>query len=169
MAMPELSASMMKLWGARRLLCRSFFAMGALLAAVLAAPAAWSATPSAPAAVVTHARIRLLPGDLPLAGYFDLANPGSRPLTLTGASSPAFRSVELHRSMEKNGMSSMAPVRHLGIKAGATLRFSPDDYHLMLMRRAKPLRVGDHVPVILRFTGNESLRTMFKVNGADSE
>ena len=134
----------------------------------LTVPAAWPVT-SASTTVVTHARIRLLPGDLPLAGYFDLANQGVRPVVLIAASSPAFRKAEIHRSMEEGGMSSMVPVRRLEIRAGAILRFSPGGYHLMLVRRVKPLRVGDTVPVTLKFTGAAPLRVMFRVNGADSE
>jgi len=135
----------------------------------LAALIVWSTALAAPSAAVMHAHIRLLPGNLPLAGYFDLVNRGEQTLILTGASSPAFRTVRMHHSIEENGISAMAPVRHLEIKPGATLRFSPDGYHLMLMRRAKPLRVGDQVPVTLRFTGDGSLRVMFEVMGAETE
>ena len=135
----------------------------------LTAPAARPVTSAVSTTVVTHARIRLLPGDLPLAGYFDLANQGARSVVLIAASSPAFRKVEIHRSMEEGGMSSMVPVQRLGIRAGAILRFSPGGYHLMLVRRVKPLRIGDTVPVILKFTGAAPLRVMFRVNGADSE
>ncbi len=39
----------------------------------------------------------------------------------------------------------------------------------MLVRRVKPLRIGDTVPVILKFTGAAPLRVMFRVDGADSE
>ena len=135
----------------------------------LTAPAARPVTSAVSTTVVTHARIRLLPGDLPLAGYFDLENHGARPLVLIAASSPDFRKVEIHRSMEEGGMSSMVPVRRLEIRAGTILRFSPGGYHLMLVRRVKPLRIGDTVPVTLKFTGAAPLQVMFRVHGADSE
>jgi copper(I)-binding protein len=130
---------------------------------------ACSAAFAAPAVTVTNARIRLLPGDLPLAGYFDLANQGKRPVTLTTASSPAFKMVHLHRSIEQDGESMMVPAGNLEIKPGATLRFAPGGYHLMLMDRTKPLKVGDRVPITLRFANHRALRVMFNVKGAEMQ
>jgi copper(I)-binding protein len=148
----------------RRRRCTPGLVTGAL-AALLACAAAFAA----PAVTVTNARIRLLPGDLPLAGYFDLANRGKRPLTLTAASSPAFKMVHLHRSIERDGKSIMVPAGKLEIKPGAALHFAPGGYHLMLMERVKPLKVGDKVPITLRFADDQTLRVMFEVKGAETQ
>ena len=139
------------------------------LASAFAALLASSAAFAAPAVTVTNARIRLLPGDLPLAGYFDLVNQDKRPLTLTAASSPAFKMVHLHRSIEQGGKSMMVPAGNLEIKPGATLHFAPGGYHLMLMDRVKPLQVGDKVPMTLQFTDHKPLRVMFEVKGAETQ
>lgn len=116
---------------------------------------------------VMNGRIRLLPGDLPLAGYFDVVNRGTRPLILTAVSSPAFKIVRVHRSIEQDEKSMMVPAGNIEISPGATLRFVPGDYHLMLMERVKPLQVGDKVPITLHFEGRQTLQVMFEVKGAD--
>jgi copper(I)-binding protein len=119
-----------------------------------------------PTANVQDARIRLLPGDLPLAGYFTLHNSGKQTLSLVSASSPAFAMAHLHRSMEQNGMSKMVPVAQLDIAPGASLQFAPGGYHLMLMHRQRTLQVGDQVPVVLRFADGSTLSVAFKVQPA---
>lgn len=140
-----------------------------LIAAAIIALFACSVAFAAPQAIVTNARIRLLPADLPLAGYFDLMNRGGQVLILVGASSPAFKMTHVHRSMEHDGTSTMMPVGHLDIKPGAAVHFSPGGYHLMLMQAVKPLKVGDKVPVTLQFADGQSLQVMFVVNSAGTE
>jgi copper(I)-binding protein len=124
---------------------------------------------AAPAISIANARIRLLPGNLPLAGYFDAANRGNRPVALTGASSPAFKMIHLHRSTERNGISTMVMVRVVDIKPGAAVHFAPGGYHLMLMNRTRSLRAGDKVPIRLTFADGESLEVSFTVNGAETQ
>ncbi|MHB1174405.1 MAG: copper chaperone PCu(A)C [Sulfuriferula sp.] len=124
---------------------------------------------AAPQINVSNARIRLLPGNLPLAGYFDLMNRGDEDLVLVGATSAAFKMVHMHRSMEHDGISSMAPVGRLEIKRGVTVHFSPGGYHLMLMQAVAPLKVGEKVPVALQFAGGQTQQVMFTVNGAGTE
>ncbi len=142
------------------------FWRAAVLLFPLIAPALTFASPQI---TVAHGRIRLLPGGLPLAGYFDLVNDSNQRVTLVDASSPVFRTVELHRSSEKDGMSSMISVRRIEVIAGRTFHFSPDGYHLMLMGRRRSLRVGDKVPVTLQFSGDKTLQVIFKIEGADSQ
>ncbi|MHB8741797.1 MAG: copper chaperone PCu(A)C [Sulfuricaulis sp.] len=126
----------------------------------------WSIAMAAPSVTVTNARIRLLPGDLPLAGYFDLVNHGKQPLTLLAATSPVFKMINMHLSMEKNKKSTMVNVDDIEMNPGQELHFSPGGYHLMLMQRVKPLRIGDKIPITLQFSNNQSLETMFEIMGA---
>lgn len=118
---------------------------------------------------VEHARIRWLPGDLPLAGYFDLTNTGQHPLTLTGASSSAFGNVMMHRTVHSGGEAAMEQAHDLKVQPGQALHFSPDGYHLMLMGRTRTLAVGDQVPFHLKFSGGRSMDVMFTVRGADMQ
>lgn len=137
-----------------------------VIAGALAVLLAWSVAYAAPDVTATNARIRLLPGDLPLAGYFDLLNRGSGPLTLIAASSPAFKKVHMHLSTEQGGKSTMINIEGIEMNPGETLHFAPGGYHLMLMQRVQPLQVGDKVPVTLRFSGDQSIQVMFAVKNA---
>lgn len=110
--------------------------------------------------------IRLLPGDLPLAGYFELANASGAPAILVGAESSAFGRVMLHRSITEGGRSRMEHVHAVDVPAGGSVRFEPGGYHLMLMGRRGTLRVGDHVPITLRFEDGSRVTAGFEVRSA---
>lgn len=109
-----------------------------------------------------EARIRLLPGDLPAAGYFTLRNTGDTDLILVGAQSPAFGNVEMHRSVDRDGVASMQPVEQLELAAGEQIAFAPQGYHLMLMQRARPLAVGEEVEITLLFEDARRLTVTFQ-------
>lgn len=110
---------------------------------------------------VTNARLRLLPGDLPAAGYFSLSNQGKKPAVLVGAESPAFERAMVHKSTQENGIAGMKPVPRLELQPGETVEFAPGGYHLMLMQRKKPLAVGDKVRATLLFQDGRRLPMVF--------
>jgi copper(I)-binding protein len=118
---------------------------------------------------VSNARIRLLPGDLPLAGYFDMHNSGKKAISLTSASSPAFGMVMIHKSMHKNGEAMMMMVKKIEVAPGKTVSFAPGGYHLMLMHRKKDLKVGDKVMIELVFSNGHKMDVQFKVGEAGTE
>ncbi|MGH8162446.1 MAG: copper chaperone PCu(A)C [Gammaproteobacteria bacterium] len=114
----------------------------------------------------SHAWIRWLPGQIPLAGYVTLHNNGSRARTIVGASSPAFKRVELHRSMTtKNGMETMKAVAAVTIPAKGKFSFAPGGYHLMLWRK-HPIQVDEKLPIVFEFKNGSRLRVVFTVKGA---
>ncbi|ALM52978.1 copper chaperone PCu(A)C [Halomonas huangheensis] len=112
---------------------------------------------------VTDAQLRLLPGDLPAAGYFTLHNAGSDAVTLSGAESAAFAMTHMHLSTEEDGMASMKSVDQLEVATDETLEFAPGGYHLMFMKRQQPLEVGDEVEVTLQFEDQPPLPVTFEV------
>lgn len=111
---------------------------------------------------VKDARLRLLPGDLPAAGYFSLTNVGGSAVTLVDAESAAFEQVMMHQSSLKNGVASMDHVSQLDVTPGAVVAFAPGGYHLMLMKRQQPLNIGDEVTVTLVFSDGYRLPVTFK-------
>ncbi|QFT86702.1 hypothetical protein FIU88_17290 [Halomonas sp. THAF12] len=123
------------------------------------------ATPGTLAAAdlqVNEARIRLLPGDLPAAGYFTLTNTSEADITLEGADSPAFGKVMMHRTVNQDGITSMQPVGQLELAAGEQIEFAPGGYHLMLMKRTRPLVVGDDIEVTLIFANGQQQPGTFR-------
>ena len=138
------------------------------LMAVLALVASTAAA-AGPKLLVSHAWIRLLPGNLPLAGYFDLDNAGDHTLSLTGAESTEFARIELHRSMEMQGMAHMMPVERVEVPAGSEVKFAPGGYHLMLFDRRDALQVGAHVTIVLKFADGQSQAATFVVRSAEGQ
>ncbi|MGH8436983.1 MAG: copper chaperone PCu(A)C [Pseudomonas sp.] len=111
---------------------------------------------------VKDARLRLLPGDLPAAGYFTLTNVSGNAVALVGAESAMFEQVMMHQSSIKDGVASMDHVSQLEVAPGATVAFAPGGYHLMLMKRQQPVSIGDEVTATLVFEDGQRLPVTFK-------
>ncbi|MEX1214459.1 copper chaperone PCu(A)C [Saccharospirillum sp.] len=122
----------------------------------------FAATAVADALSVTDARLRLLPGDLPVAGYFRLINEGDDSVVLSGAESSAFEHVTMHQSTQVDGMAGMEPVPELELAPDGAIEFLPGGYHLMLMKRRSPIEFGAEVPVTLIFADGQRLSVQFQ-------
>jgi hypothetical protein len=140
----------------------------ALLSALLLA-VTMVAQAGPPPVAIGDARIRWLPGELPMAGYFSITSHASTPLRLVGAASPAFADVMLHRSLHEGGVARMVHVDDVALAPGQTVVFEPGGYHLMLMHRKEALQPGEEVPVTLRFGDGETLEVPFRVEGAQGK
>lgn len=135
------------------------------------APTSAPADASTAAAVTVHVDdpwVRLLPGALPAAGYFTLYNDGSQPIQLVGASSPDWKHVAMHHSMEHMGESTMMPVSSLNVPAHGSVRFAPGSYHLMLHDAVHPLKVGGHAVITLHFANGATQDVSFSLKPAST-
>lgn len=90
------------------------------------------------------------PGAMTLVGFAQISNKGATPLTITGASSPDFGSVELHLSSLEAGQARMRHVETLTLDPGQVVRLESGSYHLMLMQPRRTLASGDESLVELR-------------------
>lgn len=114
---------------------------------------------------ISHAWIKEAPPSAEaLAGYMDLQNQSAQAQVLLGARSTDFKSVMLHQTVSKGGMTHMNHSPRIEIKAGSTLQFTPGGFHLMLMNPKKALKQGDQVEVLLEFQGGIVLPLKFKVS-----
>jgi len=102
-----------------------------------------------------------------LAGYLTLRNTGDRTLEITGARSPDFSGIEIHRTIEENGVARMVRLESIPLAPGARLRLEPGAMHLMLFDPEHPFRPGDTVRLELLYSGG-SLPFEARVTGADS-
>jgi copper(I)-binding protein len=116
-----------------------------------------------------EAWIRLLPGDLPLGGYFTLTNDGKAPVRLVGAESDAFEGIMMHESIQEGGSARMQHVNAVEVLPGDTLRFAPGGYHLMLMKRRGPVNLGDRLPITLMFEDGRQVTAEFTVRHPASD
>lgn len=140
-----------------------------LAASALAAPGLSAATSAAPDLRVDEAWIRVLPGDLPAAGYMLIENLTDTPRQLVSATSGDFGEVMVHQSMRSSGVQHMEHVDSVTIPAHGTLRFEPGGYHLMLMQRDPALKIGQTSVITLHFADGGSLSAGFKLRPANAE
>ncbi len=123
-----------------------------------------SLTVAADDLLVTDAWIRNLPPAIPMrAGYMILSNNGNVELTIVSVESETFSRIEIHESVDKDGMMSMRPVDVVSIKAGETLPLKPGGLHLMLMNPLQHLSPGDEVTVTLIFDNGNKRAVPMKV------
>ncbi|RUL80026.1 copper chaperone PCu(A)C [Dyella choica] len=117
----------------------------------------------------SHGWIRLLPADLPAAGYVTLDNQGSSAATLVSARSAFYASVMLHQSAtDTAGGSSMRMLDRLTIPAHGEVSLAPAGFHLMLQEATHPYKPGQTIDVTLDFADGSHLRVPFMVRPANA-
>lgn len=100
---------------------------------------------------ISDAWFKNLPPSVPVrAGYMTIHNPQTYPSKIVALSSNAFASVEIHRTVEKDGMVSMERVLELTIAANATVQLAPGGLHLMLMQPTAPTKPGTMIAITIR-------------------
>jgi copper(I)-binding protein len=103
--------------------------------------------------LITEAWIKNLPPVVPVrAGYMNITNNQLKATTIERLSSESFARIEVHRSIEKEGVTSMQRVHALTIEPNQTLQLTPGDYHLMMMEPVKNLQPGNIVKVAIGYT-----------------
>ena len=111
---------------------------GPALAASVDAQGAWIRTPP--------------PGALTAAGYATLVNHARVPDHLMDGRSTVATEVGIHQMLEDGGVMRMRPIPGgLLVPAVSEVRLEPDGAHLMLMGLKRPLHVGQHVRIVLRY------------------
>jgi copper(I)-binding protein len=91
------------------------------------------------------------PGAETGAVYLVLMNHGAVDDSLTGMSTPAAETAELHRTVDSGGMSKMDAVPDLTVKSNDGVTFAPGGLHIMLMGLKQQLKPGDSFPLTLNF------------------
>jgi hypothetical protein len=89
--------------------------------------------------------------------YLTIVNSDSVAVELVGAASPFATSVEVHESMQHDGMSHMMPKASVAIGARDSVVMTPGGLHVMLNQLTRALTAGDSVPLTLRFSNGDSV------------
>ena len=101
---------------------------------------------------ITEAWIKNLPMVVPMrAGYMNITNKGSSKIAIESLASESFAKIEIHQSIEIDGMMSMQPIPGLAVLPGESIQLEPGGYHLMMMSPLQDLKLGDEIIVTLRF------------------
>ena len=98
------------------------------------------------------------------AGYAVISNSGPKADKLTAAASPVAARIEIHESMIMSGQAMMHPrPGGLAIPAGGAASLKPGGFHLMMMGLKRPLKAGEHFPMVLTFQKAGKLSVDFVV------
>lgn len=139
-----------------------------LLAATTVLWPAAHATSIMPALRAEHGWIRLMPADLPSAGYLVISNLTDTPRQLVSVSSVDFGHVMLHKSDISDGTSHMMHMDAVTVPAHGKVAFEPGGLHLMLMHRRHELKVGQRLIMQLHFADGSTLGAGFDVRPANA-
>jgi len=90
-------------------------------------------------------------------GYATIHNPRPTALQITGATSAVADTVELHETVEHDGMVHMEPQRALEIPSSDSVVFAPGGKHFMLRGLRRELVVSEPITVKLQFGDGTSL------------
>ncbi|MCP4188107.1 MAG: copper chaperone PCu(A)C [Gammaproteobacteria bacterium] len=106
---------------------------------------------------ISDAWIQNLPPVVPTrAGYMIIANTSNQSVSIIGVESEVFTAVDIHETMENNGMMSMQPLTSLTIAAGTSRELAPGGMHLMMMQPQQTLKPGDLVAVTLKLDNGDT-------------
>ena len=132
-------------------------------AALVLAGAAVHAMPPG-ALTVEHAWARpTVVGQQAGGAYVILHNAGATADRLLGGSTPAAERVEVHEMRMDGSVMRMRELAALELPAGKSTKLEPGGLHLMLMGLKAPLKVGDQVPLKLRFEKAGEVEVMLQV------
>jgi len=106
------------------------------------------------------------PGLAVAAGYLDITNGGPSTVDLTGVTSPAAETIEIHTESHDGDMMQMRRIERLPIPSGQTISLAPGATHLMLMQY-RDRGVAVRIPVTLTFSDGSRREVEFEVRALD--
>lgn len=83
-------------------------------------------------------------------GFVTITNNGETDDALLGVKAD-FPKVDIHESIEEDGIAKMQHVDRIEIPAGETVKLKPGGYHVMFMGLSEPLVKGESFPATLVF------------------
>jgi copper(I)-binding protein len=82
---------------------------------------------------------------------------------LVGGSTPVAQRFELHTMAMKGDVMEMREVSKVDLPAGQKVEFKPGGVHVMFIGLKAPLKVGDNVPVTLKFEKAGEVKVDFEI------
>ena len=100
-------------------------------------------------------------------GFMKIENLGTVD-QLIAASSPSAVEVQLHEMSMDGNIMKMRQIKEILVPAGSSTDLKPGGFHLMLIGIKSPLKVGDSVPLKLKFAKAGEVDVRFSVKAIDS-
>ena len=85
-----------------------------------------------------------------MVAYATVKNISTYSIWIADVSSDHFKEVQIHETIEKDGLTSMIHLSFIKLDAGKSVNFKPGGKHLMLFNANKPSTVGDKINFKLR-------------------
>ena len=85
------------------------------------------------------------------AAYMTVTTAGAEPDRLIGGSTPAAERVELHATLQEDGVMKMRPLQAVEVAPGEAAVLQPGGVHLMLLNLTEPLVEGETIDLSLSF------------------
>ncbi|HHB92922.1 MAG TPA: copper chaperone PCu(A)C [Thioploca sp.] len=92
-----------------------------------------------------------------LAAFMLIDNQSSESQTIVKVTSSDFEAIEIHQTVEHDGMMYMHKQEQLVINPKQKLILKPGSYHMMLMQPKRQLTTGEEVELTLKFANKEEL------------
>ena len=89
--------------------------------------------------------------------YMTIVNRGATDRLIVGAESTDYERIELHRSVIKDGVSTMQAIDEVRVPANGRVEFAPTGLHLMLIGPRRPQAADGHVQIVLRVSSGEEV------------
>ncbi len=77
--------------------------------------------------------------------YFNMTNQTPKTDTLYKVVSSAAELVQIHETVNKNGLMEMKEVKSVAVQENKTIQFAPGGYHVMLIKLRKDFKAGEKV------------------------
>lgn len=111
-----------------------------------------------------NAWIRNLPPTvMARAGYVSINNPGSEAVSILSVTSDAFKKIEIHQTIMKDGLMSMEPVANVTIEPNSQLILKPGGMHLMMMHPTESTSPGDKIRITIELSNGSKQSLVFTV------
>lgn len=94
------------------------------------------------------------------AAYLSVVNDSDQALAIVGGSAPDAGRVEIHRTVEVDGMMRMEQVEGLAVAPGERLELAPGGVHLMLLDLKYMPQPGDDFELCLTLASGEEICTV---------
>ncbi len=108
--------------------------------------------------------IKNLPPSVPVrAGYMTIHNPQAKAVSIVSLRSDAFASIEIHQTIEQDGMMRMEQVPSLKIEANSSVQLAPGGLHLMMMNPSEPTQPGDLLEIVIVLDDGSEQRVEMQV------
>ena len=124
---------------------------------------------AADAPTVVDPWIRATPPNAPTAAAYLTIHGGDAPDRLSGARSTVAANVEIHMTMQHDGVTHMTAVEALTIPAHGAVTLAPSGEHLMLTGLKRALAPGESVVITLLFERGGPIEVTFPVVDARTE